>query len=57
MTDLSLLSKSIMRREVITADRLLFSSGCMITRSKGMGSLAGRKAERQSKAQHEDMIK
>jgi hypothetical protein len=34
-----------MRHEVLTADRLLFSSGGMITRSKAMGSIPGRKAE------------
>ncbi len=46
IADLSLSSESIMRREVITADRLLFSSGGMITRSRAMGSIPGRKAER-----------
>jgi anaerobic selenocysteine-containing dehydrogenase len=57
IADLSLSSESIMSREVITADRLLFSSGGMITRSKEIGSIAGRKAERQNKTQPEDVIR
>jgi hypothetical protein len=57
IADLSLSSESIVSREVITADRLLFSSGGMITRSKEIGSIAGRKTERQNKAQHEDVIR
>ena len=37
--DLSLASDSIMRNEVITAERLLFSSGMTITRSKEIGTI------------------
>lgn len=39
ITDLSLSSDAIPAREVITAGRLLFSSGGMITRSKEMGTI------------------
>jgi hypothetical protein len=41
-TDLSLSSDSILKREVITAGRLLFSSGTMISRSTEIGSLSRR---------------
>jgi hypothetical protein len=37
--DLSLASDSIMQDEVITAERLLFSSGMTITRSKEIGTI------------------
>jgi len=37
--DLSLTSDSIMKQEVITAERLLFSSGVSITRSKEIGTI------------------
>jgi predicted molibdopterin-dependent oxidoreductase YjgC len=37
--DLSLHSDSVMRGEVLTADRLLFSSGTMSTRSKELGTV------------------
>ncbi len=37
--DLSLSTNSVMQNEVITADRLLFSSGTSITRSKEMGTI------------------
>ncbi len=37
--DLSLPTDSVMQNEVITADRLLFSSGTSITRSKEMGTI------------------
>jgi formate dehydrogenase major subunit/NADH-quinone oxidoreductase subunit G len=39
LADLSLESDSIMRQEVITAERLLFSSGMTITRSKEIGTI------------------
>ena len=45
LADLSLSSDSIMRREVLTAERLLFSSGVMTTRSKEMRSIARRKKQ------------
>jgi len=38
-TDLSFSSDTILTREVITANRLLFSSGTMISRSKEIGSI------------------
>ena len=41
-TDLSLSSDSILKREVITAGRLLFSSGTMISRSTEIGSISRR---------------
>lgn len=44
-TDLSLASDSIMKQEVITADRLLFSSGMTITRSKEIGTIRHIKIE------------
>jgi NADH-quinone oxidoreductase chain G len=37
--DLSLASDRIMQREVMTAERLLFSSGMMITRSEAIGTI------------------
>ena len=43
--DLSLFSDSIMQREVITAERLLFSSGVMATRSKELGTIRHIKVE------------
>ena len=43
--DLSLSSDSIMKQEVITADRLLFSSGGMITRSQEIGTIRHYKTE------------
>jgi predicted molibdopterin-dependent oxidoreductase YjgC len=43
--DLSLASDSIMKQEVITAERLLFSSGCMITRSHEIGTIRHIKIE------------
>ncbi len=43
--DLSLTSDSIMKREVITAERLLFSSGGMITRSREIGTITHSKAD------------
>jgi predicted molibdopterin-dependent oxidoreductase YjgC len=43
--DLSLASDSIMRQEVITAERLLFSSGMTITRSKEIGTIQHIKIE------------
>ncbi|MGE5173947.1 MAG: molybdopterin-dependent oxidoreductase [Betaproteobacteria bacterium] len=46
IADLSLSSDAIMTREVITAGRLLFSSGMMATRSAELGSIARRTAER-----------
>jgi len=41
-TDLSLSSDSILKREVTTAGRLLFSSGTMISRSTEIGSIPRR---------------
>ncbi|MCK9420022.1 MAG: molybdopterin-dependent oxidoreductase [Nitrospirae bacterium] len=38
--DLSLSSETFLKREVITANRLLFSSGTMISRSKEIGSIS-----------------
>ena len=38
--DLSLSSDTILKREVMTANRLLFSSGSMISRSKEIGSIS-----------------
>jgi NADH dehydrogenase/NADH:ubiquinone oxidoreductase subunit G len=43
--DLSLTSDSIMKQEVITAERLLFSSGMTITRSKEIGTIKHIKIE------------
>ena len=43
--DLSLASDSIMKQEVITAERLLFSSGMTITRSKEIGTIRHIKIE------------
>ncbi len=43
--DLSLTSDSIMRQEVITAERLLFSSGVSITRSHEVGTIRHFKTE------------
>ena len=43
--DLSLASDTIMKKEVITADRLLFSSGCTITRSHEIGTIRHIKIE------------
>jgi predicted molibdopterin-dependent oxidoreductase YjgC len=43
--DLSLTSDSIMKQEVITAERLLFSSGVSITRSKEIGTIRHIKIE------------
>jgi len=43
--DLSLASDSIMRQEVITAERLLFSSGMTITRSHEIGTIRHYKIE------------
>jgi anaerobic selenocysteine-containing dehydrogenase len=43
--DLSLTSDSIMKEEVITAERLLFSSGVSITRSKEIGTIRHIKIE------------
>jgi hypothetical protein len=37
--DLSLSSDTFLRHEVLTANRLLFSSGSMIARSKEIGSI------------------
>jgi len=39
-TDLSLSADTVLKREVITANRLLFSSGTMISRSKEIGSIS-----------------
>jgi predicted molibdopterin-dependent oxidoreductase YjgC len=44
-TDLSLSSDSIMKQEVITAERLLFSSGMTITRSHEIGTIRHIKIE------------
>jgi predicted molibdopterin-dependent oxidoreductase YjgC len=44
-TDLSLSSDSVMKQEVITAERLLFSSGCSITRSHEIGTIRHYKIE------------
>jgi formate dehydrogenase major subunit/NADH-quinone oxidoreductase subunit G len=44
-TDLSFASDSIMKQEVITAERLLFSSGMTITRSKEIGTIRHLKIE------------
>jgi len=43
--DLSLRSDTIMNKEVITAERLLFSSGVSITRSKEIGTIRHVKIE------------
>ncbi len=43
--DLSLTSDSIMKHEVITAERLLFSSGMTITRSHEIGTIRHYKIE------------
>jgi anaerobic selenocysteine-containing dehydrogenase len=43
--DLSLRSDTVMKNEVITSDRLLFSSGTMIGRSSEIGTLCRTKAE------------
>ena len=43
--DLSLASDSIMKQEIITAERLLFSSGMTITRSKEIGTIKHIKIE------------
>lgn len=43
--DLSLTSDSIMKQEVITAERLLFSSGVSITRSREIGTIRHIKIE------------
>jgi len=43
--DLSLSSDSVMKNEVITSDRLLFSSGTMIGRSSEISTLCRNKAE------------
>ena len=43
--DLTLVSDTIMRQEVITAERLLFSSGMTITRSKEIGTIQHIKIE------------
>ncbi len=43
--DLSLSSDTIMKKEVITAERLLFSSGVTITRSKEIGTITHIKVE------------
>jgi hypothetical protein len=43
--DLSLTSDSIMTQEVLTAERLLFSSGGMITRSHEIGTIRHLKIE------------
>jgi len=45
LADLSLESDSIMKQEVITAERLLFSSGMTITRSKEIGTIQHVKIE------------
>ena len=45
LADLSLASDSIMKQEVITAERLLFSSGVTITRSKEIGTIRHVKIE------------
>jgi len=44
-TDLSLSSDSIMQQDVLTAERLLFSSGMSITRSKEIGTIRHIKIE------------
>ena len=43
--DLALTSDTVMRQEVITAERLLFSSGMTITRSKEIGTIKHTKIE------------
>ena len=43
--DFSLRSDSIMKQEVITAEKLLFSSGGMITRSHEIGTIRHLKTE------------
>jgi hypothetical protein len=43
--DLSLWSDTVMKNEVITSDRLLFSSGMMITRSQEIATLCRTKVE------------
>lgn len=46
-TSLSLAEDSVLKRELIFADRLLFSSGTLISRSREIGTLSGRgKTER-----------
>jgi predicted molibdopterin-dependent oxidoreductase YjgC len=45
INDLSLASDSIMKQEVITAERLLFSSGMTITRSHEIGTIRHYKIE------------
>ncbi|HUI66882.1 MAG TPA: molybdopterin-dependent oxidoreductase [Nitrospirota bacterium] len=45
VADLALASDTIMKEEVITAERLLFSSGMTITRSKEIGSIQHIKIE------------
>jgi NADH-quinone oxidoreductase chain G len=44
-TDLSLSSNTVMKSDVITSDRLLFSSGTTITRSKEIATLCRTKVE------------
>ena len=44
-TDLSLWSDTVMKNEVITSDRLLFSSGTMITRSAEIATLCRTRVE------------
>jgi len=44
-TDLSLSSDTVMKSDVITSDRLLFSSGTTITRSKEIATLCRTKVE------------
>jgi hypothetical protein len=43
--DLSLRSDTVMKTDVITADRLLFSSGTMSTRSQELGTVCNIKVE------------
>jgi predicted molibdopterin-dependent oxidoreductase YjgC len=43
--DLSLWSESVMKNEVITSERLLFSSGTMSTRSRELGTVTAVKVE------------
>jgi predicted molibdopterin-dependent oxidoreductase YjgC len=43
--DLSLWSETVMKNEVITSERLLFSSGTMSTRSKELGTVTAAKVE------------
>ena len=42
-TDLSLWSENVMKSEVITSERLLFSSGTMSTRSRELGAVKASK--------------